>query len=151
VANLRGLRQRISDEIERCQVTGKKLALLAIDLDEFKAVNDRYSHTRGDEVLVATASAIRDQVRADELVARRGGDEFAAVCVFDDESAARDVALRIADAIAETRIQLCPDTRPTASVGYIVWMPGESTEAFLSRADRELHGAKERSRAVRVA
>jgi diguanylate cyclase (GGDEF)-like protein len=151
VANLRGLRQRIGDEIERCNATGKQLALLAIDLDDFKAVNDTYSHTRGDEVLVATALAIRDQVRADELVARRGGDEFAAVCVFDDENAPHEVALRVADAIAETRVRLCPDTLPTASVGYIVWLPGESIESFLSRADRELHGAKERSHAVRVA
>ncbi len=151
LANLRGLRQRINDEIDRCQVTGKQLALLAIDLDEFKTVNDHYSHARGDEVLVATARAIRDQVRADELVARRGGDEFTAVCVFDDENAPREIVMRTADAISETRLKLCPDTRPTASVGYIVWMPGESCEAFLSRADRELHGAKERSRAVQVA
>lgn len=151
VANLRGLRQRINDEIDRCNVTGKQIALLAIDLDEFKTVNDFYSHTRGDEVLIATARAIRDQVRADELVARRGGDEFAALCVFDEDNAPHEVALRVADAIAETRIKLCPETRPTASVGYIVWIPGESSESFLTRADRELHGAKERSRAVHVA
>src|SRR5665647_1132614 len=107
VANLRGLRQRVVDEIERCGATGRQLILVTVDLDDFKSVNDRYSHTKGDAVLVATARAIRDQVRVDEFVARRGGDEFAAVCVFEPDGSPTNVVSRVTEAISRERRKLC--------------------------------------------
>ena len=79
VGNVRALRHRVSGVIERAGSTGLHPALVAIDLDRFKQVNDLYSHSTGDQVLVAVARAVSDHVQIEELVARRGGDEFVVV------------------------------------------------------------------------
>jgi diguanylate cyclase (GGDEF)-like protein len=148
IANLRILRERVAAEIDRCNLTGHRLALLALDLDDFKSVNDRYSHTVGDQVLIEVAKAMSGVVRSDELVARRGGDEFAAVCVPEDEEAVIAVAKRMSDAIEAVRLSICPDIDPRASIGWVMWQPGESMDAFLARADLELHTAKVHAHAV---
>ena len=145
-ANLRGLRARVAEEIERCAASDTSLAILSIDLDDFKSVNDRYSHTTGEEVLLAVTRAIDGQTRIGDLVARRGGDEFSIVVALDDRTDAYELAQRVAAAIAEARIAICPDVSPTAGIGTVFWREGESLEAFLRRCDDELHEAKLRSR-----
>jgi diguanylate cyclase (GGDEF)-like protein len=148
-ANLRGLRQRVVDEMTRSKLTGKKVAVLGIDIDDFKSVNDTYSHARGDSVLKATVEATAKCLRADELVARRGGDEFAAVCAVDDVAVAEMIADRIRRTISEARTDLCPDLLPTASVCVTVWEDGEAIDVFLVRVDDCLHDVKQRSRSDR--
>ncbi len=149
VANLRGLRQRVLDEVVRSELTGKRVAVLGIDVDDFKSVNDRYSHARGDSVLKATAEATRFCLRADELVARRGGDEFAAVCVVDSASDAEAIGDRVRTEIARARSALCPDLLPTASVAVTIRESGETVDDFMARVDDRLHDEKVRSRARR--
>jgi diguanylate cyclase (GGDEF)-like protein len=145
-ANLRGLRQRVADEITRSDLTGKHVAVLGIDIDDFKSVNDTYSHARGDSVLRATVEATRECLRADELVARRGGDEFAAVCAVREVRDAELIAGRIRETIVRARLELCPDLLPTASVAVTIREPGEPVDEFLARVDDCLHAEKQLSR-----
>jgi diguanylate cyclase (GGDEF)-like protein len=142
VANLRGLHRRVQDEINRCNLVGGRLALVMVDLDGFKYVNDRHNHTVGDAVLVETARAMQTTVREDELVARRGGDEFAIVCVPDATSDLDNFCERVAASIEKARYELTPDVPATATVTHVYWQVGEGAEVFLRRADEELHRAK---------
>lgn len=145
-ANLRGLRQRVADEIARSDITGKQVAVLGIDIDDFKSVNDTYSHALGDSVLRATVGATRECLRADELVARRGGDEFAAVCAVREVRDAEMIAGRIRETITRARLELCPDLLPTASVAVTIREPDEPVDEFLARVDDCLHAEKQLSR-----
>jgi diguanylate cyclase (GGDEF)-like protein len=146
VANLRALRGRVADVVERASSQQLHPVVVAIDLDEFKQVNDVHSHTTGDRVLIAVARAVSERVRLDELVARRGGDEFAVVINDADPEYADAVVQRIADAIARTRCRICPDLRPTASVAAVSWQPGETPDDLLHAANIALHARKGESR-----
>ncbi|MFY9487311.1 MAG: diguanylate cyclase [Solirubrobacterales bacterium] len=146
VANLRGLHRRIEDEVDRCRQTGDDMALMVVDLDGFKFVNDRYSHTVGDTVLIESARAMYAVVREDELVARRGGDEFAIVCVPSAHADMQALAQRVADSIAEARGRLTRGIPTGATVRYLYWDHTESADHFMRRADEELHYAKATSR-----
>jgi len=142
VANLRALRGRVIDAIERASQQQLHPVVVAIDLDEFKQVNDVHSHSTGDRVLIAVARAVSEHVRIDELVARRGGDEFAIVIDDADPEYADAVVRRIDDAIVMARRRICPDLRPTASITSVPWRPGETPDDFLHQADIALHGKK---------
>lgn len=150
VANLRGMRRGVADAIERCGRSGEILALIAIDLDEFKLVNDAYSHTMGDRVLVSVAEAMAGTVRPSDLLARRGGDEFALVAMITEEHELIPLMERIGNAISAARKRLTPDITSSASIGCVVWRRGEDADTFLARADEELHGAKLVSRDERA-
>ncbi|HEV7918251.1 MAG TPA: GGDEF domain-containing protein [Solirubrobacterales bacterium] len=150
-ANVRGMRRRVADAIERCDATGMKLGLIAIDLDDFKQVNDRHSHTLGDRVLVAVAETMRSAVRGDDLVVRRGGDEFALICTFDDELEVHNLATRLAESIAEIRSEIVSDVNPSASVAAVIRSDRENVDAFLRRSDDLLHDAKVKSHSGRFA
>lgn len=140
--NTRRLRDRLDDEIRRCEVTGDGLALLMLDLDDFKPVNDLYSHSLGDKVLVAVADAIRSVCRHADMPARRGGDEFAVVMTDSDENEAMIAGERVAEAIQVARMRMVTNVNPNASVGWAVWRAGESADELIARADAALHDKK---------
>lgn len=149
VANLRALRLRVEDVIgqQTGEASTSRPMLMTVDLDRFKQVNDRYNHTTGDQVLEAVARAVSECVRIDEMVARRGGDEF---FVFFDKSNAEhleQVIPRVRKAVAHARERVCPDLTPTASVGYLAWEPGQSAAQFLEAADGIMHDEKIETRA----
>lgn len=141
-ANLRGYKRRVAEEIERCELLGDDLVLMMIDLEDFKFVNDRYSHTMGDAVLFETAEAIRSVVREDELVVRRGGDEFVVVCAPEADADLDNVSRRIASAITDARMHLTPDLVAGATVIAVRWSRGERKEDLMNRADEALRIAK---------
>lgn len=122
------------------------LALLYIDLDDFKAVNDRFGHGAGDEVLLAVADALRASVRPEDVVARVGGDEFAIMC---DHLDAREDVAAIVDRLREaldSRVRVPGSSlRVTASVGVAFADGDETPEALLDRADRAMYRSKRRS------
>ena len=149
VANLRKFNERIQSEVDRAERSGEPLSLLMIDLDEFKLVNDNYSYTLGDAVLVASAGAMNRVVRANELLARRGGDEFAIIAVGTDSEEAEALADRVREAVRRERTKLCPDVRPEASVGIAQRRRGESARELVRRADAALHVSKIRSHSDR--
>ncbi|MBI4897685.1 MAG: GGDEF domain-containing protein [Actinobacteria bacterium] len=147
--NTRRLRDRLNDEIQRCAVTGDDLALLMLDLDDFKSVNDHYSHSLGDKVLVAVADAIREVCRHADMPARRGGDEFALVMTDAGANEATVAGNRIADAIRAVREKMVPEINPNASIGWAVWHEGESVDDLIAQADVALHERKVESHRVR--
>ncbi len=148
--NPRRLGERLTAEIRRSRSTGQPLAMLMLDLDHFKLVNDLLSHAVGDQVLLAVADALRRTARRTDMPARRGGDEFAVVLSDSDARDATAARDRVAAAIAEARAHVCPEITPTASVGWVVWREGENTEDFLARADSALNLEKKARRRDRT-
>lgn len=142
VANLRKFNERLRSEIDRSERSGEPITLLMIDLDDFKRVNDEYSYTLGDAVLAASAKAMNEVVRANELLARRGGDEFAVLAVGADAVTGELLAERIREVVRRERMRLCPEVSPEASVGVVQWNSGETAERLVSRADGSLRSAK---------
>jgi diguanylate cyclase (GGDEF)-like protein len=121
---------------------GPGTAVLFLDLDRFKVINDSQGHGVGDMLLREVASRLAGAVRAADTVARLGGDEFAVICEGSDRRAAEAVADRIHHALAEP-IEvgaLCFDV--SASIGIAVSPPLDSTE-LLRRADVAMYQAKE--------
>lgn len=145
VANLRKFNERLRSEIDRADRTGRPLTLLMVDLDDFKRVNDEFSYTLGDAVLDASAKAMMRVIRGNELLARRGGDEFAVIAAGADHNSGEKLIARIRQAVRRERMRLCPDVSPNASVGAVQWSRGESPEQLLERADAALKRAKRES------
>src|SRR5690606_29101556 len=92
LATLRVLRDRLPHEVERSKRSGDRFTVLFIDLDRLKEVNDKYGHESGNEVLKAVAGEIRNAVRASDLAARYGGDEFVVILPRTDLAGAERVA-----------------------------------------------------------
>lgn len=118
-------------------------ALIVVDLDGFKRVNDRYGHIVGDEVLSATAARLVASVRPDDLVARLGGDEFAVL--FDrlpDPSLVAEVAERIAAVTAQPYETKTGPLVCRASVGYTLGRPGDFPYELMGRADAQMYERK---------
>lgn len=148
LANRRLLEQNLVERLERV-ADGERVTVIAVDLDEFKLVNDIISHSFGDRLLCDVAETIRRSTRPEDLVARRGGDEFYVVCDAATRAEAEAAARRIADAIAETRLEICPNINPTATVVTVESEPGDDAAALLYRADVALHAAKAETHRLR--
>lgn len=121
-----------------------RLAVVMVDLDHFKQVNDAHGHVAGDIVLRHAAEDIRAQLRPDALLARYGGEEFVALVPVADLPSARRVAERMRRGLEQTVwSDVVPGLmRVTASVGVTLLNPGESLEHALARADEALYRAK---------
>ena len=141
LANRRKLMERLKHEIARATRSGRPLALLMLDLDHFKDVNDRLGHQKGDEVLRRCAEVAQRNVRKIDLVARYGGEEFAIVLPESGLAAARTAAERI-----RSRMEALGEGMPTVSIGLVLWQPGWTSDDLLARADKALYGAKARGR-----
>jgi diguanylate cyclase (GGDEF)-like protein len=121
------------------------LALVFIDLDGFKAVNDLHTHAAGDRVLQEVAHRVRSVVRPHDTVVRWGGDEFLVLLEqLDDEASGRLVAERITAAIADPVHYLGQELRVTASVGLAFGAPGRALDpdALVRRADTAMYQVK---------
>lgn len=145
VANRRSLMQRLALEFERVQRrTGHTCAVLAIDLDLFKLVNDRHGHAAGDAVLQHAAALMRRFTRHHDLVARSGGEEFTVLLpdTSADEAAALAERLRAGLQAQPTR-HLGRRLPVTLSAGVSLIHPGDAnTDMVLARADAALYQAK---------
>jgi diguanylate cyclase (GGDEF)-like protein len=135
IANRRALVLRIEEEIERHRRLGQRFALLLLDLDGFKQVNERLGHRGGDEFLRTVAATLRNVVRADDLVARPGGDEFAILVRGFDRRLATALADRVSAALEEVGAG--------ASVGVAVHPDdGRTLDELLRAADEAEREAK---------
>lgn len=141
LANYRHLVRVLSAEIERVGRTARPFAVLFLDLDELKRVNDRYGHLTGSRALIRLANAIRASCRTVDVPARYGGDEFAVILPESDERAAQHVAQRIAARLVSDG----EHPRVTVSIGVAIYpRDGVFAEALIDRADHALYGAKGR-------
>ena len=139
-------------ELARCRRDGSSIALLILDIDYFKTVNDTYGHDAGDEVLRGVAELVRGIVRAGDIPCRFGGDELVAVMPGANESEAANVAERIRQRVCEERIiALERELDVTVSIGFAVFPAHAETAAELFRAaDRALYAAKDGGRNLTV-
>jgi diguanylate cyclase (GGDEF)-like protein len=124
-------------------------ALLVLDLDQFKSINDRFGHETGDKVLVSFAGIAEANVRPTDLLFRMGGEEFCSILPDTDLKGALAVAERIRRAVASSAVETARGERvlATVSIGIAVAeFAGFDTEVLLAAADAALYEAKSRGR-----
>ena len=117
-----------------------RTAVLLCDLDGFKALNDRFGHQHGDQVLRDAAAALGGALRRGDRLFRIGGDEFAALLAVAGDDEALEAGERLRAAVVEADLGL------TVSIGVAVPVDGESDATLVGRADRALYGVKARGR-----
>lgn len=147
--NFRHFRDSLQQEMQRSQRTEQPTALLMLDLDYFKQVNDSWGHEAGNQALVATASIIKNTVRQLDIACRYGGEEFAIILPATNLLIAVQVAERIRRQIESSQVMI--DTQPlalTASLGVDIYTAGTpiSAEQLVERADHYLYQAKQQGR-----
>jgi len=145
------LLNRMSHFLSQPVTAGRQVAVLFLDLDGLKTINDAYGHAAGDDVLVAVAERISAQVRADDLVARLGGDEY--VVVLSSVHAVADaglVAAKIHQAMSEPIVLDGQQIPVTVSIGLSAADIGEDPDLVLRHADTALYRAKESGRSRTV-
>ena len=157
LANRRLLEDRLSLALSQCRRGGHHGALLYLDLDDFKPVNDRHGHAAGDQLLVGVAQRLRQAVRACDSVARLGGDEFVVMLSplpaepQPADEQAQAVACKLQALLAQPHRLALQDLAEavehccTASIGVALFGPAdEDPVAVLQRADRAMYRAKDR-------
>jgi diguanylate cyclase (GGDEF)-like protein/PAS domain S-box-containing protein len=137
------LLEHLSGALARGWRSGSRLAVLFLDLDDFKSINDRFGHGAGDEFLAEIAARISSSVRVSDIAARVGGDEFVVVCEsLNEPSDAAVVADQIQRALAvEVSLQGRPVTA-AASIGIAVSRDDSTPEDLLREADADMYSAK---------
>lgn len=140
--------ERIGHALERQKREGLSLAVLFLDLDRFKALNDTYGHDNGDQVLIELTRRLRTAVRPSDTVARLGGDEFVVLCEdVIGELEVVGLADRISQAVATPFTVDDNEVSLTASIGIALPLRGESPETLLDQADAAMYQAKEKGKA----
>jgi diguanylate cyclase (GGDEF)-like protein len=138
--NRRAFRSRLNQEVLRSARYGRCVALLYIDLDSLKTINDSGGHAEGDAILKLVAETIRGALRQTDVIARLGGDEFAAILPDADLQGAADAAERIRRTVAEANGS---DDTITVSIGAAAYSNEISTaEELMLAADGQLYRAK---------
>jgi diguanylate cyclase (GGDEF)-like protein/PAS domain S-box-containing protein len=144
VANYRTFRERLTVEGERAQRHRRPLSLVMLDVDHFKAINDQHGHEVGDRVLVEFARRLTAQVRATDLVARVGGEEFALLLPETDVSAAFTMAERTREAVQKAPFDVVGHV--TVSVGVCSLDETDEAESLVGLADTAMYWAKSSGR-----
>ena len=145
--NRRGFEQQLQRELARASRSGGELAMLAIDADNFKDINDSFGHLVGDDVIREVGAVLRGRARTGDVVARVGGDEFALLLPDTTEEGAVQVAHRIREAFQQHRFRTRRDgVVLTISIGIAATQgSGDgSAEDLRARADEALYAAKRR-------
>ncbi len=138
--NRRGFGRELKRSLAYVKRYGVSAALVYLDLDQFKPVNDRYGHAAGDAVLKAVASTLIRHVRASDVVARIGGDEFVVLLWNVDEIAAASKAAALETAIDATPVRWKSSTLAVeASAGVALLAPLDTPAAVLARADAAMY------------
>lgn len=152
VLNRRAFVRELSRMLAFSARHGGPVSVLYVDLDGFKALNDRYGHRAGDAAIVAVSAILSQSLRATDCVGRVGGDEFAAALPHADAAQARTKAEQLHRRILGERIEVDGAfIALDASIGVYEVRPGETAEAALEAADAAMYEVKRASRALRKA
>ncbi|PXX93306.1 diguanylate cyclase [Marinobacter vulgaris] len=152
---LTGLPNRVlfSDRLQQAMALtrrqGSKLAVVYIDLDEFKPVNDAFGHEAGDQLLIEVAARMRAVLREEDTLARLGGDEFAAIVTnVQQEASLESLLARLRNQVAEPVWVACHSVEVSASIGYTLFPQTENLDGdqLLRQADQAMYEAKHRGR-----
>ncbi|MGL5327613.1 MAG: sensor domain-containing diguanylate cyclase [Aeromonas sp.] len=131
-------------ECERARRFHQPFTVIAMDVDNFKQINDSYGHNMGDQTLINIVSLVRDHIREIDTLARWGGDEFMVVLANTALETARGVATKF-QALMVTN-PICPCVATSISFGLAEYQPGEQKESLMVRADRALYQAKQQGK-----
>jgi two-component system cell cycle response regulator len=149
-----GNRRFFDDSVDKAVLLAQRhdecCALILLDLDNFKQVNDLSGHSAGDDILLAVADCLRDTLRVTDSLFRFGGDEFAVILAGTDADSAELVARRLVRTINQHH--LCQQHHVSASAGLALLKPQQDAKALFSAADSALYAAKDAGKStVRVA
>lgn len=140
IGNRRMLMEAASHEVERGLRYKHPMALLLIDLDNFKHINDTYGHLVGDDILIQFAKCLEHQIRTTDIKTRYGGDEFVVVLVEANEQDALDTAIRLQHAVSQKDFNI-PEVL-TISIGITTLNPTDTLIEMVKRSDQALYKAK---------
>jgi diguanylate cyclase (GGDEF)-like protein/PAS domain S-box-containing protein len=147
LANRSLLRERLQDAVRTASASGTRFALVFVDLDRFKYINDSLGHHAGDELLCAMAERLRAAAPADSTVARVGGDEFVVLVAETDELAAEALTRRILEATNQSWSYNGKEIQVNGSVGVALYPDhGLDPEVLLQNADAAMYLAKDEGR-----
>jgi diguanylate cyclase (GGDEF)-like protein/putative nucleotidyltransferase with HDIG domain len=143
LANVREFRRRLEGAFARPDRSGTPISLLLIDFDHFKSVNDELGHQHGDLVLQMGARIVKAAARAQDMVARYGGDELAVMVADTNATGAQRLAYRIVDAVHAAAVSTTPDEHLTFSIGVASYPEDAFTASeLIAAADQALYLAK---------
>jgi diguanylate cyclase (GGDEF)-like protein len=143
IANHRALQVALHHELDRAQRHDRRLAVLFLDLDHFKALNDTVGHVAGDEALQEVAAVMASCLRPSDLMGRWGGEEFLVLLPEADTEAAAAIAERVRRSVAERAFQVGHGYHLTCSIGAAVYPDdAQGRDALISTADRAMYVAK---------
>lgn len=141
--NRRYFIESLEKRILRCQRYGDNTALLFLDVDDLKAINDSYGHAAGDVLLVHLAKLLQNNIRASDMVARIGGDEFALLLDNLDADRVESKILSLIELIKSSNPVSDGQTlKCGAAIGYSFVGPADTVSALMSRADEAMYKSK---------
>jgi diguanylate cyclase (GGDEF)-like protein len=141
--NRRGFLRELERLIARVSRYDAKGAMLFVDVDGLKAINDSFGHRAGDEALIEVAELLASGVRKSDVVARIGGDEFGILLENADEEAAQETAGRLIDLIADCELMHEGNELPlSVAIGVGIIEASDTAEAVMARADAEMYRRK---------
>jgi two-component system, cell cycle response regulator len=146
LANRRFILTQLGGQVSAARRHGRPFSVAMLDIDHFKAVNDRHGHAAGDHVLGEVTRTLREHLRAEDQLGRLGGEEFLALLPDAGDGAARAAAEKLRAEVAANDVMIeGRDLRVTVSVGWATW-DGETPDDLLRRADEALYEAKRAGR-----
>jgi len=149
LANRREFERVMEREVAIAERHDRRLSLMMIDLDNLKRINDRFGHSAGDEALRLVAQQLQRVVRASDVCARVGGDEFAVAMPETDLNRAREVSTRLRGAVDQGALRMRSSEHVEVSVGIAGWRPGQDWQTVYKAADEDLYDDKRRRKTVR--
>ncbi|WP_434629631.1 diguanylate cyclase [Pseudomonas sp. Z1-29] len=144
IRNRRYFQERLTSEMARVERGSGELAVIMLDIDHFKRINDQHGHAVGDRVLQAVCQRITQRLRRTDVFCRLGGEEFVVLCPDTDNESAYTLALGLWDGLRGSPIDDIGTI--TASFGIASWRLGEGADALLLRADSGVYAAKQAGR-----
>lgn len=149
LANRRQFERVMEREVALAERHKRRLSLMMIDLDNLKRINDKLGHTAGDGALRLVGQQLQRVVRASDVCARVGGDEFAVAMPETDLDRARDVATRLRRAVDHAALGMRAPEHVEVSVGIAAWRKGQDWQTVYQAADADLYEDKRRRKTVR--
>ena len=138
--NRRAFEEILSREMRRSAHDGRLTAVLMLDIDHFKQVNDSHGHHAGDQVVQRVSDALREAMRPSDVLARYGGDEFVMLLREVTEAQAQEIAWRLSENVSS--LGDLPGGRLTVSIGAAAGLPGDTVDHLLRRCDKAMYRSK---------
>ena len=141
--NRRGFMRELRRRVDRAKRYGERSAMLFVDIDGLKSINDSFGHRAGDVALIQVAHLMIGGVRKGDMVARLGGDEFGILLDYSDDEKAQETAARLGDLIADCEFMHDGEELPlSVAIGATVIGPDDDPESIMARADQEMYRRK---------